>query len=164
MPANLRKQFYPPIMLLHALGAPTVLKRRSHDDTSSGDEFDPEKIFHTFVNRLALICQVNCDGDAVSSCVVTQEPDKVVYVFASNYRSEKQLEDVARSLKGILDMVPPLDETADDPVSETHGEMLRAVISLTGSRIWRYLNALGQHTEQCIASCERRKTKRGTFR
>lgn len=150
-------------MLLHALSAPAVLERRMHDDTSGGNESYPQQIFHSFVNQLALICQVDSNGDAVSSCVVTQEPDKVVYVFASNSRSEKALEDTARSLRGILDMVPPLDESAYDTNYEIRGRMLRAVLALTSSRVWRYLKALGQQTRDCIASCERRGTERGAF-
>ena len=151
-------------MLLHALSAPTVLKRRRHDNTSGGNEYDPQQIFHLFVNQLALICQVDSNGDAVSSCVVTQEPDKVVYVFASNCRSEEGLEDTSRSLSGILEMVPPFDESADNQDFETRGRMLRAVLALTSSRVSRYLKALGQQTKDCIASCERRETERGSFK
>lgn len=140
-----------------------MLKRRSLHDTSGGDEFDPQQIFHSFVNRLALICQIEPNGDAVSSCVVTQEPDKIVYVFASNYRAEKQLEDVAQALKGILEMVPPLDESREEPSAEARDEVLRAVLALNWSRVWRYLKYLRQEAKDCIASCERRGTERGTF-
>lgn len=163
-PANLKRQFYPPIMLLEALSRPTVLEKRSHDDTSSrGDEYDPQQIFHHFVNRLALICQVEPNGDAVSSCVVTQEPDKVVYVFASNHRTEAQLTVVAQALRGILEMVPPLEDSADVDPAEIRDKMLREVLALSWCRVRRYLKGLAKELGNCIASCQRSQNQRGMF-
>ncbi|SPO01785.1 uncharacterized protein DNG_04458 [Cephalotrichum gorgonifer] len=160
LPQNLKRQFYPPLVLLDALNAPTVLKRRSYNDSTHGDTYDPEKIFHHFVSRVALICQVEPNGDAVSSCVVLQEPDRVEYVFTSNHRTKKQLASVAQALRGILDMVPPMDEESDKDDLEIRSKMLRAVLALSWCRVRRYLNALSQELRPCMASCERKGTER----
>ena len=155
------------MMLLEALSQPTVLEKRGHDGTASrgDDEYDPQQIFHHFVNRLALICHVEPSGDAVSSCVVTQEPDKVVYVIASNHRSEAQLTVVAQALRGILEMVPleEEEEESDGDTSEIRDKMLREVLALSWCRVRRYLKALAKELGDCIASCQRSPKARGVF-
>lgn len=112
-------------MLLNAVSQPDVLKRRSHDEAARGDEYDPQQIFHHFVNRLALICHVEPGGDYVSSCVVTQEPDKVVYVIASNHVPDGQMAAVARGLETILSMVPTEEDIANDDDANIRGAMLQ---------------------------------------
>lgn len=164
LPQNLKRQFYPPLMLLDALSRPTVLKRRRYDDSPREDAYDPEQIFHHFVTCVALLCQVEPNGDAVSSCVVLQEPDKVEYVFTSNHRSQNQLANVAQALRAILEMVPPMEEASDKDDLEIRDKMLRAVLALNWCRVRRYLNSLGQELRYCTASCERKGTERGRSR
>ena len=161
LPANLKRQFYPPLMLLEALSGADVLERRSHGDTTSaGDEYNPRQIFQNFVNRLALICQVEPNGDAVSSCAVLQEPDKVVYLFASNHRSTSQLTVVARALRSLLEMVPQLDEESDDDNSGIRDRMLQEVLALSWCRVTRYLKCFITELSHCIANCEQTQPDR----
>ena len=151
-------------MLLEALSGSDILERRSHDDGAAvGNEYNPRKIFQNFVNRLALICQVEPNGDAVSSCAILREPEKVVYLLASNHRSDMQLGAVARALRSLLEMVPRWEEESHDDNTELRHRMLREVLALSWCRVKRYLVCFITELSQCIASCQRSELGRGTL-
>lgn len=150
-------------MLLNALSQPDVLKRRSQDEAARRDEYEPEQIFQHFVNRLALICHVEPNGDSVSSCVVMQEPDKVVYLIASNHMPDGQMARIAQALEKILSMVPTEEEPTDDDYAEIRGAMLREILALSWCRVYHYLKVFTKELGACIAYCQRNQTERGMF-
>ena len=158
---KLKRQFYYPLLLLTAVNKSPEMERRGHVGTIPPVGRGSSEIFHNFVNRVALLCQTDSGGDAVSACTILQSPRKVVYVFTSNSQEDSQLEFVAKEVTAILKMIPLQHETDDaDAPALRHG-ILQAILALVKNRVERYLNKLVEHLEGCIASCQRKRYNQG---
>ena len=74
--------------------------------------------------------------DAVSSCVVIQEPDKVVYLIASNHLLDSQLTTVAQALERIMIMVPTAEDWTNEDDTEIRDVILGEVLALSWCSVY----------------------------
>ncbi|KAH7407649.1 hypothetical protein BKA64DRAFT_706060 [Cadophora sp. MPI-SDFR-AT-0126] len=146
-------RFYEPILLLAALN----LTSPDHQtpkapDLSQGVAQSPELDFHCFVNKLALLCDSDRNGNTVTAVVVLQYPDHIQYRFASNQRKDADLSQTQSFLENILETLGATD-VSDLPMLSSH--ILRKVISFTRPRIGSYVKSLKEQTALCINDCQR---------
>ncbi|PKS09163.1 hypothetical protein jhhlp_003777 [Lomentospora prolificans] len=155
IPPGLRRQFYYPVVLLDVLGKADDSIRpglRLHSEPPLQNSYDIERIFRGFVDKLALICQNEPNGDAVTAATVLQAPDKVLYVFASNNRTKGEHAKLRNSVKRVLELLhqkAPIAKSADD---ETESAILSLILLLNRARIKSYLRKLGNELDGCIRS------------
>lgn len=149
------------MILLKALHNSPGMEKRAHSGAAPLAQHEPGQIFHDFVNRVALLCQTQAGGDAVSACTVLEPPSGVDYVFTSNSQKDSQLRLVADEVTEILRMVSKGNDNDDDESLESRQKILLKILSLVRPRIKCYLNCLGEFIENCIADCQRQNRKKG---
>jgi len=157
LPSPLRRQFYPPVVFLDVLeraGSSNQRSIRLDSDVSLERSLDPEQIFRGFVNRLALICQNEPSGNTVTAAAILQEPDKVLYVFASNARPKSKHRKLRESVWLILRLLSSWTQSGRSGQSGNEGLVLNLVLNLVlvlnHLRIRSYLSCLGEHLKDCI--------------
>jgi hypothetical protein len=160
LPANLKRRFYPPLLLLDYLVQTKQYARRRADDPSLDQTSTPEEIFDRFVCRVASLCHTEPCGDAVSACAVLKRADtgNVLYLFAFNSRDAKQLDAIRLGITSILKMLcPPLPPSSGHREA-LHRRILREALSFNTERIRNYLKHFQEQLGECIAACRRENT------
>jgi len=150
-------KFYEPIVLLEALndgpGHPVAVRSTARPAIDSPDLDDPANLFRAFVYKLAHVCDSVKGklGTTITSFMVlrserTETADDIVhYYFASNRRSERELEITRAYIHALLRKVNLAPEDADPYKSN----MLRDIIAFNRQRLLFYLNRLKDSTIKC---------------
>ncbi|ROW04141.1 hypothetical protein VSDG_00958 [Cytospora chrysosperma] len=153
MKSKLRNRFYEPIVLLLALNeawkhnlAPKVL-----DQTSDVTAQTTEQLFRDFMNMLAQICDNKPKGTTVTAAVAIQYNDRVQYRFASNERSEKELEQLKNFVEDILNSLGAWTRATNDRV---RASILRKIVSFNRLRLQAYVRAIYTQSQECLNSPE----------
>jgi hypothetical protein len=155
----LSKSFAPALVLLKSLNH---IRGRA-DRTEAGSPPPShhqtlEQKFHVFVNKLSQICDYELNGKSVTACVVLQEPDRVLYLLASNDRKTRELEDMRAKLMSILTILreniiaDAADRKSDDDLSD---RLLRLVLAYHKRRVDSYLLTLSKALIDCADACKR---------
>lgn len=146
-------RFYEPLVLLLAATnscmhnlAPKVLE-------PSPDRFyqSLDQLFHNFMNKLAQICDARPRGSTVTAVVALSYPDGVQYRFASNQRTQEELEHMKLYVTEVLHN---LRDWTDDGTEESerlvNRRVLRRVIAFTRPRLEGYVKAVATFSAQCL--------------
>lgn len=148
-------KFYEPVVLLVALNhatsetaAPNILDAPVNHD-------DPKQVFHTFVYKLAHVCDSAKGGSSVTSFVVLQDgrnEDIVHYWFASNQRTQQELETTATFVRTLLRKV---GQTPENPSQQSSvpEDLLWDVLRFNCPRISYYLRELKSQVTKCLDIC-----------
>ena len=157
----MKRQFYPPLVLLFCLNNIVGHQRPRPEDTfielSPGQ--GPEKTIQAFVSKLALVCSTEPGGDSVSACTVLQLPDRLQYVFASNKRSKLELERIGNGIRSILLKLQNGVPRAEEQRASLYFTILHEVLSLCEPRVRSYLRCLRDELEECIKPCHHKDTE-----
>lgn len=153
----LRRQFYSPLILLKSLNEACLRGgNREVPDTPPTPHQGEEQDFKTFVNKLAQICDSEPKGATVSAIFVLQKYDGVKYLFASNRRSQSQLEQMKENLLSILELLKMnILSKKQQSTEELSSQLLRCVVSVNHCRIKSYLSALADNIAKCMGACDR---------
>lgn len=117
------------------------------------------------MNKLAQICDNRRGGETVTSMAIIQLPDCLVYTFASNQRSPKEIKDAETFL---LDLFEYLSQTSasssvfmEDATSKPASHVLEKILAFNHERVQCYRIGLVQGLTQCIEDCDRRGSVHG---
>lgn len=106
-----------------------------------------EQLFHDFMNKMTQICDVNPGGATVTAAVALQYPDRVQYRFASNQRTETELERVRLFVDDILQTLQDLTEKSSLSIKI---RVLQKVIAFNRPRLQVYVKAVASQSERCL--------------
>lgn len=146
---GLRNRFYEPLVLLLAATqacmhnlAPKIL-----EPVTDSFSLTPDQLFHDFMNKMAQICDSRPRGETVTAAVALQYPDRVQYRFASNQRSENELQRVRLFVIDILDTLQGLTEESMKPIK---AKILQKVVAFNRPRLQVYVKAVATKSEICL--------------
>lgn len=163
---GLRKRFYEPVILLHALRS--VYRKKNtitEPDLEGSVGKSPQQTYFCFLNKLSQICDSQPKqtlGKTVSALAIL-DPGTIEYRFASNQRDDRELDTVKEYLTTILHI---LGRVTDDEVnnSATMGPIfsgiLQKVLAFNRPRIENYMEALTEDNR--LAFCIYSATEDGT--
>lgn len=160
--AGLSLKFYEAVFLLHSLKevkyhAESV--KEPEPDLESDIGKSSRNSFRCFVDKLGQICDSELRGKTVTAFAVLQ-PGQIEYRFASNQRTNEELEDVKRYIVKILDI---LGSTPDDQLNGVFGAVLERVIAFNRPVIKQYIKNLTQQErmDHCTKVCEEEDNSEG---
>ncbi|KXH38778.1 hypothetical protein CNYM01_03512 [Colletotrichum nymphaeae SA-01] len=112
------------------------------------------------MNKLAQLCDNRRGGDTVTAVAIIQLPDCLVYAFASNQRSPKEIKEAETFL---LDLFEYLSQTSasssdfmEDATSKPASSILEKILAFNHERVQCYRIGLVQGLTKCIEDCDRR--------
>lgn len=142
-------RFYEPLVLLLAATqacmhnlAPGISEPSPHRLSQT-----LEQLFHDFMNKLAQICDTKPRGSTVTAVAVLSLPDRVQYRFASNQRSESELEQMKEF---VTDVLKTLQDWTEETSRLVKARVLRKVVAFTRPRLEGYVKAVALHSEKCL--------------
>lgn len=159
-------RFYESVVLLTSLREAhhRTGQTRAPSDTESGES--PSRTFECFVNKLAQVCDSRRGGDTVTSLAILRLPDKLLYVFASNQRSSKEIDRVSEFIYSLLYYVGTVGAQAgsfgDEESSTMFRHLLRNILAFNSNRVKYYAKGLARRLGECIADCERDNLEHST--
>ncbi|KAG7042217.1 hypothetical protein JMJ77_0010318 [Colletotrichum scovillei] len=110
--------------------------------------------------KLAQLCDNRRGGDTVTAVAIIQLPDCLVYAFASNQRSPKEIKEAETFL---LDLFEYLSQTSasssdfmEDATSKPASSILEKILAFNHERVQCYRIGLVQGLTKCIEDCDRR--------
>ncbi|KAK1636385.1 hypothetical protein BDP81DRAFT_429600 [Colletotrichum phormii] len=157
-------RFYEALTLLYSLvqACPTSgqqLNKTPSDVAEPGENH--RAILNCFMNKLAQICDNQRGGKTVTSVAIIQLPDILVYTFASNQRSAKEIAEVEGFIFSVLEYLSETDaapsDSEDDVTSKSFQHILGQILFFHRRRIQCYRAGLAKALSQCIADCDRRE-------
>lgn len=158
---KLCRRFYEPIVLLAGLNKAvphsTPVATATRIEVTQG----PEQSFHCFINKLSQVCDNIRGGPTVTSFTVLQEPDKVVYVFASNQRNQDELDVTKEFIISILQQLGEASIETEDRTREAFTTLLYPILAFNRPRIEVYAERLSKELEKCIQVCHRGTSQDG---
>ncbi|KAJ4380946.1 hypothetical protein N0V85_008694 [Neurospora sp. IMI 360204] len=159
---GLSLRFYEAVLLLYCLKevkfqAKSVKEPEADLESDAGSS--SRDSFRRFVNKLGQICDSGLGGKTVTAFAVLQ-PGQIQYRFASNQRTNEELEDVKKYIVNILDI---LGSTPDDQLNGVFGAVLESIIAFNRPAIKQYIKNLTQQErmDHCAKVCEEEDTSEG---
>ena len=157
--ANLRKKFYPALVLLKCLNdvCPQRYSQKS-SDSPPGPNQSPEEMFHTLVNKLAQVCDTHPGGDTVTALAVIEHNGRICYIMASNHRGTASMNKARAGLAAVLNILK-CNLEGETPVSDkVAGErLMRTILELHTVRVRAYLTSFSKQLQECIKRCDDNK-------
>lgn len=159
---GLGKRFYEVVIFLYCF---IIVNHRNKNttepdlDTATGKS--PADEFFCFVNKLGQICdsRPSDHGDTITAFAVLQ-PGPIQYRFASNNRSNAELETVKSY---ITDVLGTLGRASDDQLEAVREEIVSKVVTFNKPRIEHHATELLKELEFCIEVCDGEDTNPGMF-
>lgn len=144
-------RFYEPLLLLLAATQACMhnLAPRIPEPSPGTWNQTEEQLFHDFMNKLAQICDNRKGGPTVTAVVALSYPDRVQYRFASNQRSEQDLEQMK---KFVIDILETLREWTEEQSLLVKMRVLRKVVAFTRPRLRGYVEAVASYSVVCLKS------------
>ncbi|KAK1985859.1 hypothetical protein LZ30DRAFT_340469 [Colletotrichum cereale] len=133
------------------------IQEKAPSDTSEAGE-NHSRALECFINKLAQICDNKRGGPTVTSLAIIRTPDKLLYVFASNQRSETDAEKPREFVFGLLSYLNRACATPgfkDDESSPVFQHLLRDILKFNYERIGWYRRSLLERLSQCLVDCSR---------
>jgi hypothetical protein len=147
LPSNLKRQFYPTLVLLITLLPAYEYKPRIDADQPLNQTHTLPDLFRNFVSKLAFLCCTDPGSSGISACAILKRVDDTIeYVFAFNKRTDLELEALKQGVKGLLNLFRHSDRVED---------ILQAVLSFNANRVKSYLKKFDEHLIKCIDACKR---------
>ncbi|KAK1826641.1 hypothetical protein QBC39DRAFT_363963 [Podospora conica] len=158
---SLRKRFYEALVLWFCLketftvGEQTeVTERISDDEQLSGRK----QLHRCFVNKMAQICATKKDSDTVTALGIIQ-PGETRYIFASNKRSEEELDDLQEFIEDILNTLgaaqhEEVKDAINNKQSALFSDILRKILRFNRPRLQHYIRKVAGGVEACIESVQ----------
>ncbi|KAI0129831.1 hypothetical protein BJ170DRAFT_289570 [Xylariales sp. AK1849] len=147
---------YEPLVLLEALNVAAREKATpSPPVTEPPVNQDIEQLYHTFVYKLAHVCDnyKGHNGGSITAIMILHNgPGAVRYHFASNSRTLEQLEVTSSFINDLLQSVkePPTKFSTHGPFLD---KALRSVLLFNQPRITVYLKGLESQARECLQNC-----------
>ncbi|KAM7203129.1 hypothetical protein V8F20_004071 [Naviculisporaceae sp. PSN 640] len=145
------KRFYEAVILLYCIIDVNLKNNTITEpdlDTATGKSAKDE--FFCFVNKLGQICDSDCGGETITAFAVLQ-PGTIQYRFASNNRTQKELDLVKRYITDVLGF---LGQTPDDKLDSIRDDLLRKILLFTRPRIEHHITQLLKELDFCIEVCK----------
>ncbi|KAL2193420.1 hypothetical protein P885DRAFT_72227 [Corynascus similis CBS 632.67] len=148
LPPSLRKRFYEPVVLLHALkDVYRINNSLMEPDLEGSAGKSQQQTYFCFLNKLSQICdsQPKQRFGATVSAIAVLDSGTIEYRFASNQRDDAQLEMVKRYLTNIINVLGGVtdSEVRDKRFMRTvHSKILRNVLAFNRPRVESYIEAL----------------------
>ena len=109
-----------------------------------------ERGFQYYLKKLAEICMNTVGAKHITSVEVLQEPAGILYVFASNNRTRRGLDELERFVRCLFDTVNVADKVFRADTSRISDDLLGQILLFNKARINAYLNKLKQELGNCI--------------
>ncbi|EGO55991.1 hypothetical protein NEUTE1DRAFT_86761 [Neurospora tetrasperma FGSC 2508] len=160
--AGLSLKFYEAVLLLYSLKE-VKFEAKSVKEPEADLESDTGRSsrdsFRCFVNKLGQICDSELRGKTVTAFAVLQ-PGGIQYRFASNQRTNEELQDVKKYITNILGI---LGSTPDDQLNGVFGAALERVISFNRPAIQQQIKNLTKQEgmNHCVKVCQEEDTSEG---
>lgn len=153
---KLRKLFFPPLVLLECLNkiCPQGPSQKVSDAPLNTNQ-SPEEMFHTFVNKLAQICDFEPKGNTVTALAVIRHNGRICYILASNRRGTGAWKNARAGLQAVLDILKSNLETkisSSDEVMERR--LMHEILFWNNVRVRSYLTALSKELQACMKRCD----------
>ena len=116
-----------------------------------------EQAFHSFVNKLAQVCDIRRGGDTVTAFTVLRGDDGPHYIFGSNQRCEEELIETKTFVESLLKLASRgVLEPGRPPVEGRPRlkKVLWHILFFNLPRLEVYLNNLSNHLNGCMALCQ----------
>lgn len=155
MRSKLSRRFYEPIILEKALieiclenveRTPSQTLEATVDARTSSEE-----AFRCFVNKLGQLCDSRRKGATVTAFTILQLPEKVQYRFASNKRTDEELEKTIEYVTDILNILANYNESQNDL---TESKILWKAMSFVKHRARTYFTLLVSALDNGIRACD----------
>lgn len=154
--AKLRKFLHPAQVLLVCLNdiSPRGPPSKASDEPPNPNQ-TTEEMFHTFVNKLAQICDFEPKGNTVTSIVVILHNAKLTYVLASNNRGTGALNNARKGLADVLNILKSNLEAKSRDTDEVIGRrLMNKILWWNSVRVRSYLTALSNELKTCMKRCD----------
>lgn len=158
------REFYLPIILENAL-IKACRKSQAGFEREANNENDSlltqEQAFHSFVYKLAQVCDNERGGNTITAFTVVKGDCGPEYIFASNLRTDKQLEETREFVQSLLEYVRSNPEKLNrKPFLK---KVLWRILHWNLPRVDAYLGNLVKALSGCIADCLRRQDNHGIY-
>lgn len=147
-------RFYEPLVLLKALNLEMKDTATYINPGESEYYHDPQKLFQTFVYKLAHVCDSvkGNGGSTITSIAVLQREDNktIEYWFTSNQRTQRELNTTASFVRSLLQTIK---EAPVQPCQQTRAiqkVLLHDVLLFNRERISFYLKNFRAEAQKCI--------------
>jgi hypothetical protein len=154
--SKLRKTFFPPLVLLQCLNeiCPGGASQKASDAPPNPNQ-SLEEMFHTFVNKLAQICDSEPKGNTISAIAVIWRDGRICYLLASNRRNTVSLENARAGLTAVLDILKSnLEASTSESDDVMEGRLMREVLRWNSVRVQSYLRSLSKALQACMERCD----------
>ncbi len=154
--ARLRRTFFPPLVLLDCLNkvCPGGPPQKTSDAPPNPNQ-SLEEMFHTFVNKLAQICDFEPKGNTVSAIAVIWREGRICYVLASNRRTTVPMKNARTGLTAFLDILKSnLEAETSESDEVIEGRLMREVLRWNSVRVRSYLTSLSKALQACQKRCD----------
>jgi hypothetical protein len=112
-------------------------------------------MFHTFVNKLAQICDFEPKGNTVSAIAVIWRDGRICYILASNRRTAVPLKNARAGLTSVLGILKSnLEANTSKSDEVVEGRLMREVLRWNTVRVRSYLTSLSKALEACMKRCD----------
>lgn len=124
---------------------------------------DPAKGFEKFLDKISQICDSRIGGDTMTSAVVLQDLEGVVYVAASNRRTPEECREVKTFLRAVLNKVAVVGESEINGVPDEalRSDLLGDIVSFNLNRFWCWTRRVCQHLTKSLRALEADTTSKG---
>ncbi|KEY73094.1 hypothetical protein S7711_09592 [Stachybotrys chartarum IBT 7711] len=156
MKPSLIQRFYEPIVLLKALNMEMTSMAEHTNPATSANNSNPEERFQIFVYKLAYVCDnvKGRGGATVTSFMITQDEEHgVQFRFASNQRTEEELEETAFFIRTLLQMIGKGLMESQVQKKALHTNLLRHVLLFNQTRVTSYLQNVRTEARKCLEKC-----------
>ena len=153
---KLRRDFHPAQLLLVSLNdiCPRGPPPKPSDPPPNPNE-SLEEMFHTFVNKIALICDFEPKGDTITAVAVIWYNAKITYTLASNQRGPGALNNVRKGLTEVLNILKAnLEAPSKQPDHVIEERLMDRILWWNKVRVRSYLTTLSKELESCMKRCD----------
>ncbi|UQC88678.1 uncharacterized protein CLUP02_14203 [Colletotrichum lupini] len=128
------------------------------DVSEPGDDYRMTQ--ECLMNKLAQICDNRRGGETITSVAIIQLPDCLVYAFASNQRSPKEIKEAETFLLDLFEYLSNTSATSsvlmEEATSKSATYVLEKILAFNHERVQCYRIGLVHGLTQCIKDCDRR--------
>ncbi|KAH6652250.1 hypothetical protein BKA67DRAFT_693424 [Truncatella angustata] len=145
-------KFYEPVVLLKALNIAARETAISATANELSNTRDPVELYRAFVYKLAHVCDNVIGGATITAFMILRsDSGGVQYYFASNQRSQEQLNVTQEYVTKLLRRVKDFSSRSSDS-NLVHDEVLQLVLLFNQQRLSVYLKRLKFHARECLAN------------
>ncbi|KAM0814119.1 hypothetical protein AB5N19_14122 [Seiridium cardinale] len=148
---------YEPVVLVKALNDVyrSMPDGSGHSETMQPDSLiTDEDCFHSFVNKLAQVCDSEHGGDTVTAAAVLEDADGPVIVLGSNQRGTEELKSMKVFVERLLNLISnSSDKMKKNEKKALTKRVLWMILEFGIKRVELYLRQLVYHVDECIKHC-----------